>query len=125
MKLQWPGALWRGSLAIAIGVLGGTAAAVIGIHAALPSSPPAAAAAAPVPATTVIDVSRAGLERAGAIAGLAGLLGADATHPITMIDGAAVHDGLRDLAAAWDVTAPGDYLDVGVGSRRFVVLVHP
>ena len=135
--MHWPLAVWRGSLSIAVGVLVGAGAAVVGIVAALPDSAPhrpvraPVAIVAPPPAESparVVDVSRTALERVGALDTLVTLAGIDAAHPVVSIDGAPVTDGLRDLATAYDVTPPGGYVDIGMGGdtpRRVVVLVHP
>lgn len=116
---------------LVVGLLGAIALLVASLPAAAtrPQVRDARAAVAPrllsppVPEATVVDVSRA---RAGA--DVMPLLGLAPGDRIVTIDGAPA-DGVL-LAAQWQASGPGTYLDVGVrgprgDERRILVLVHP
>src|SRR5262245_20102206 len=118
------------AFAVAIGVLVGAGAAVVGIdlamygHQRVVEVPvPVASLNASAPAR-VVDISRSAFARSHAP--VASLLGLEPMDPIVAIDGARVEDSMAAVEAAWAVAPPGEYLDLETASgRRVLVLVHP
>jgi hypothetical protein len=123
--MNWALTLGRSAFAVALGILIGAGAAVIGIEIATrdrgvavvePGAPlvmPSFAAAPEPP--TVVDVSRSALEQSGGPLQLVAMLGVAPTDPSVV-----------ELATRWDRAEPGDYIDVELaGGRRALVLVHP
>jgi hypothetical protein len=136
--MNWALTLGRTSFAMALGVVVGAAAAVVGVEAAasrdcVVEAPVVVARAAAEDPVTIVDVSRSALSRSGAsgAASLVVLLGIRPDEPVVTIDGAAAVHGVDDLGAAWDRARPGGFIDVELGGpraasgRRVLVLVHP
>jgi hypothetical protein len=123
--MNWALTLGRSALAVALGVLIGAGAALVGIHIAtrdrvLPigvddlEAPPSVEMTRLAP-PTVVDVSHAAVERSGGPLQLVAMLGASPTDPAVV-----------DLTTQWERAEPGDYIDVELGNgRRALVLVHP
>ena len=131
--MTWVFSLGRSSFAIALGVLIGAAAAILGarsaVHRIVIEDTPAevVVAAAPPSPDRIVDVSRSALDQVGPLDGLVALMGLEPTERVARIGGAPA--SLDALAAGWLAAAPGDYLDVEIASatgavRRVVVLVH-
>lgn len=130
--------LGRASFAVAIGILIGAGAAVIGIEVATrghePDPPLALTAPRPTPdPQTIIDVSRSALAQTGsAVSSLAHMLHIGTDRSLVTVNGQ-TSDRLS-LAAAWNAARPGEYLDLQLYSPglpslqqidRVLVLVHP
>ena len=131
--------LGRASFAVAIGILIGAGAAMIGVEVATRNHEPVAPvptlvrAVAPDPdPLTILDVSRAGLDRTGGAASLAGLMHVGQGRSVITVNGQTADQ--LDLATAWSQAVPGDYLDLQVFTPglpslqridRVLVLVHP
>jgi hypothetical protein len=123
--MNWALTLGRSAFAVALGVLIGAGAAIVGIHVAtrdrvldvqLPDveMPPSIERSMSVP-PTVVDVSRAAVEQSGGPLQLVAMIGASPTDPAVV-----------DLTTRWERAQPGDYIDVELGAgRRALVLVHP
>jgi len=83
-------------------------------------------APAPIPAPTIVDVSRQALGD-GAV-DVAPVVGLRPGERIAMIDDAAVVDGAAALGTALRAAEPGQFVDLDVrragGDRRVLVLVH-
>jgi hypothetical protein len=130
--------LGRASFAVAIGILIGAGAAVIGVEVAtrgheVPVAGLAHLAPPPLPdPQTIVDVSRGALARTGGVGSLAELLHIGPDRSVMTVNGQ-TSDQLS-LSAAWNAARPGEYLDLqlytpGLPSMpridRVLVLVHP
>lgn len=115
------------AFAVAIGVLVGAGAAVIGIDLVMDDHPQSRVVevpvAAPAPAR-IVDISRSAFARSHAP--VASLLRLEPLDPVVAIDGTRVDDAAAAVEAAWAVAAPGEYLDLETATgQRVLVLVHP
>jgi hypothetical protein len=114
------------AFAVAIGVLVGAGAAVIGIDLVMDEHPQPRVVEAPVAAAAparVVDISRSAF--AHSHAPIASVLGLEPLDPIVTVDGMRVGDGAAAVEAAWAVAPPGEFIDLETASgRRVLVLVH-
>src|SRR5690349_1069574 len=113
------------AFAVAIGVLVGAGAAVVGIDLAMDGHPRVVEVpvAAPAPAR-IVDISRSAF--AHGHAPVASLLRLEPLDPVVAIDGARVADATAAVEAAFAVAPPGEYLDLETATgQRVLVLVHP